>query len=452
MGNKDCCDLSSPPELEVCSPSLSLEAKLQDLPLCEMQINTCCSTSLLATKFESNPLVPGITLIEKDEFVGMISRRHFFEFMSTHEKYHTYENQSIKNLYRAINPKIFILPEETLIVAAVQKVLGRPYEERYEPIIVKSKSNKYYVLDIYRLLVAQNRIHELATKLLKEKTQSLLIQSEKMTSLGKMVTGVAHEIKNPVNCIAGNFNFLSNYFKDLLELIVAYDEECTEPSEKIKEIKETIEFDFLIEDLAKILESINVSSNRLTQVTTSLRNFSRIDDTKRQKVDIHECIDSTLLILSSQIKRGIKVIKNYGNLPKIKCYPGQLSQVFMNLLSNAIDALIESKPYSQDWQPWIEITTQLVEEENEESIIIKIADNGTGIPEEIQKNIFEDFFTTKPVGKGTGLGLAISYEIVTKKHGGKMQVFSQPNIGSEFQIILPHSPLPTPHSPIEMLA
>ncbi|MBW4510197.1 MAG: GHKL domain-containing protein [Scytonematopsis contorta HA4267-MV1] len=437
MGNPDCCDLSSPQELEVCSPSLSLEARLQDLPLCEMQIKTCCSTSLLATKFESNPLIPGITLIEKDEFVGMISRRRFFEFMSSHKKYHTYDNQSIKNLYSDIQPENFILPEETLIVTAVQKVLSRPQEERYEPIIVKSKSNKYYVLDVYRLLVAQNKIHELATKLLREKTQSLLIQTEKMTSLGKMVTGVAHEIKNPVNCIAGNFNFLSNYFKNLLELIVAYGEECIDPSEKITEIKERIEFDFLIQDLAKILESINVSSNRLTQVTTSLRNFSRIDDKKRQKVDIHECIDSTLLILSSQIKRGIKVIKNYGQLPKIKCYPGQLSQVFMNLLSNAIDALIESKVNSQDWQPWIEITTQLIEEENEQSIIIKIADNGTGIPTEIQKNIFEDFFTTKPVGKGTGLGLAISYEIVTKKHGGKMQVFSQPNIGSEFQIILP---------------
>jgi two-component system, NtrC family, sensor kinase len=439
MENQDCCDLSSPPELEVCSPSLSLEAKLQDLPLCEMQIKTCCSTSLLATEFKSNPLIPGFTLIEQGEFVGMISRRRFFEFMSSHEKYHTYENQSIKNLYSAIKAEIFILPEETLIVVAVQKVLSRPYEERYEPIIVKSESNKYYVLDIYRLLVAQNKIHELATKLLREKTQSLLVQSEKMTSLGKMVAGVAHEIRNPVNCIAGNFNFLSNYFKALLELIVAYDEESIDSSGKIREIKERIEFDFLIQDLAKILESINVSSNRLTQVTTSLRNFSRIDDKKRQKIDIHECIDSTLLILSSQIKRGIKVNKNYGDLPKIKCYPGQLSQVFMNLLSNAIDALIEKKVSSQDWQPCIKITTQLIEEENQEIIVIKISDNGIGIPAEIQKNIFEDFFTTKPLGEGTGLGLAISYEIVTKKHGGKMQVFSQANIGSEFQIILPIS-------------
>jgi signal transduction histidine kinase len=330
---------------------------------------------------------------------------------------------------------------DTLIVDAARRSLERSAELLYEPIVVELEAGCYRLLDAHQLLVAQSKIHELATQMLNEQTQAQLMQTEKMASLGQMVASVAHEIKNPVGCITCNFEFLSNYCNKLIEVLAAYETEVSEISVSLAELKEEAELDFILEDLPKILKSIEVGSDRLTKIVGGLQNFSHMDENHRKPADIHECIESTLIILNNRLKSGIQVIKNYGYLPPVNCYSGQLSQVFMNIISNAIDALIdkvnERGTSSKTWQPQVEISTTVVEHSDAEWVSIRIADNGPGISPAIQKRIFETFFTTKPVGKGTGLGLAISHQIVTQKHGGQLLMRSQPETGTEFQILLP---------------
>ncbi|WP_427157737.1 PAS domain S-box protein [Aliinostoc sp. HNIBRCY26] len=267
-------------------------------------------------------------------------------------------------------------------------------------------------------------------------TQAQLIQSEKMSSLGNMVAGVAHEINNPVNFIHGNLIPASEYAQDLLRLVGLYQIYYPYPPEEIQETLIDIEFDFLKEDLVKLLKSMRVGTQRIREIVLSLRNFSRLDEAEFKDVDIHEGIDSTLMILHNRLKSKpdhpeILVIKEYGELPLVECYPGQLNQVFMNILSNAIDAL-ESLCMSEQGQ--ITIRTEVI---HSNWVRISIADNGTGIPATVVSKLFDPFFTTKSVGKGTGLGLSISYQIVVDKHKGKLYCHSEPGNGAEFVIEIP---------------
>jgi signal transduction histidine kinase len=279
-------------------------------------------------------------------------------------------------------------------------------------------------------------------------TQAQLIQTEKLSSIGQMIAGVAHEINNPVSFIYGNLPHANQYIKDLLNLIDLYQQHYPHPAPAIQDVKETINFDFLVEDLPKLLSSMKIGADRIRQIVLSLRNFSRLDEAERKPVDLHEGIDNTLLLLKHRLKAkgdrpDIQVIKEYGQLPLVECYAGQLNQVFMNLLSNAIDALEESVVGNEEQpSPCIWIHTEV---QDDGRVAIRIADNGTGITEEARQRIFDPFFTTKPVGKGTGLGLSISYQIVVEKHGGQLQCFSNPNQGTEFLIQMPIQ------SPIEKL-
>ncbi|MEG5016284.1 MULTISPECIES: ATP-binding protein [unclassified Microcoleus] len=270
------------------------------------------------------------------------------------------------------------------------------------------------------------------TKELKE-TQSQLIQTEKMSSLGQMVAGIAHEINNPVNFIGGNIDYANQYIEDLAGLVTLYQEYYPNPPDAILERIEDIELEFLREDLPKTLSSMKMGADRIREIVVSMRNFSRSDDGKMKSADIHEGIDSTLVILNHRLKQGIQVIKQYGKLPAVECYPAQLNQVFMNIISNAIDALEEVKKEDKGYSPTIWVSTEITADN---TVTVKIRDNGPGIAAACAQQIFDPFFTTKSIGKGTGLGLAISYQILAK-HQGKIEVNSQIGQGTEFVITLP---------------
>jgi signal transduction histidine kinase len=275
-----------------------------------------------------------------------------------------------------------------------------------------------------------------------KQTQAQLLQTEKMSSLGQLVAGVAHEINNPVNFIYGNITHTANYTQDLLDLLNVYQYHYPEPVAAVEEKITEIDLEFLSDDLPKVLDSMKVGADRIRQLVLSLRNFSRLDQAERKPVDIHEGIDSTLLILQHRFKaraegENILIVRQYGDLPQVDCYAGQLNQVFMNVLSNAIDAL-DNHSRSKNYHPTISIHTYLQSQKDDsQSVMIEISDNGSGIPPEAQARIFDPFFTTKPVGKGTGLGLSISYQIVVEKHRGKFSCESQPGQGTKFSIELP---------------
>ncbi len=277
----------------------------------------------------------------------------------------------------------------------------------------------------------QLRTQELEAMLDKLKnTQQQLIQSEKMSSLGQMVGGIAHEINNPATFIHGNLAHAHQYSQDILKLLNLYRHHYPQNHPEIVAITEELDIDFIAEDLPKVFDSMREGTLRIKNIVTSLRNFSRLDEADNKEVNINEGLESTLLILSQRLRGRVEIIKNLGDIPKILCHPAQLNQVFMSIISNAIDAL-ESNPQQQNKQILISTTCT-----SQKTLEIKIKDNGIGIEPEIIKKIFDPFFTTKPVGKGTGLGLSVSYQII-QKHQGKIEVNSQPGEGSEFIISLP---------------
>ncbi|MEG5044777.1 PAS domain S-box protein [Microcoleus sp. B4-C1] len=275
-------------------------------------------------------------------------------------------------------------------------------------------------------------------------TQTQLIQTEKMSSLGQLVAGIAHEINNPVNFIHANIDYLNQYTTQLLDLVTLYEQEYPDPNSKIVDRIEEIDLDFMAEDLRKVMGSMQVGSERIRQIVLSLRNFSRLDESAMKPVDIHEGIESTLLILQHRLKSRdsrpeIEVIKEFGKLPLVECYASQLNQVFMNIIANAIDAIEEryhqlSVPQSETKSGRITISTGVTPQN---TVRVEISDNGTGIPDGIVDRIFNPFFTTKAVGKGTGLGMSIAHSIVVEKHKGKIECISSIGCGTTFQIEIP---------------
>ncbi|OYE02520.1 ATP-binding protein [Nostoc sp. 'Peltigera membranacea cyanobiont' 232] len=295
----------------------------------------------------------------------------------------------------------------------------------------------------------QQALHEL------QLAQTQLIQSEKMSSLGQLIAGVAHEINNPVNFICGNLRYVAEYAQDLLHLLEKYQKFLPVAPPGLESELDNIDLEFIIQDLPKLLDSMKVGTDRIFEIVQSLKNFSRHDEAEMKAVNIHDGIDGTLMILHHRLKAdarrpAIEIVKDYAKLPLIECYPGQLNQVFMNILANAIDALEELMVTSQQstvkspelstmdygllTKPLITIRTAVLDNQ---WVVIRIADNGPGMKEEVIRRIYDPFFTTKDVGKGTGLGMAISYQIVVDKHGGMLKCRSQPGEGTEFWIQIP---------------
>ncbi len=360
--------------------------------------------------------------------------------------------RTLKNIYHYnTETKISCVVE----IAVSEYFNQSDFVQEYIAILRNVSDRKYAEIRIQKSLKEQQQLTERATEQAKEletvlqnlqNTQSQLIQTEKMSSLGQLVAGVAHEINNPVNFIYGNLKHSVTYSQDLLELVDRYQawekSQANPPNPEIQSFIEDIDLEFLREDLPKVLHSMKLGAERIRQIVLTLRNFSRLDEADMKPIDIHEGIDSTLLLLQNRIKNNpdhqeIQVIKNYGELPLVDCFAGQLNQVFMNILSNAIDALLtieKEGAFSGDVSPSITISTQKV---NTDFVQISFKDNGHGISESIKEKIFNPFFTTKPVGEGTGLGLSISYQIIVDKHGGKIQCLSEEGKGTEFLIEIP---------------
>ena len=277
-----------------------------------------------------------------------------------------------------------------------------------------------------------------------QKMQIKLIQSEKMSGLGQLAAGIAHEINNPINFIAGNLDYAQEYAHNLLKIIHLYQEDYVKPTPRIQAAIDEIELEFLEEDFIKILNSINFGTQRIQEIVKSMRIFSRVDEAEVKTVNIHEGIDSTLTLLHHRLKAKpdhpeIELIKEYGQLPQVECHAGQLNQVFMNIISNAIDALDESNQQRsfaeiQQHPNRIQIFTKVIDDN---WVAIHISDNGRGVCETVGSKLFDPFFTTKPIGKGTGLGLSISYQIIVEKHGGRLYCQPVSGKGIEFVIEIP---------------
>ncbi|BAY26332.1 histidine kinase [Calothrix sp. NIES-2100] len=441
----------SPPSLSQGSDrDLGLESTLQELSMYNFQVELSCTAMEVARVFEQYPLLPGAILREQGKFIGMISRRRLLEFWIRPYGKELFCGEPLGILYSYARTSILQLPGTTPVLTAMQLTLRRSPEFVAEPVVVETAPDTYQLLDIYELNLASWQIRGIETQVRYERSQTQMIQNDKMASLGRLVDGVAHEILDPVSFIWGNLTYISNYSQDLLKLIAAYDQELSPSSNYINHLKEEIEFDFLEEDLSKSLASIRTGAERLKKLVTSLQNFCHIDDVYPKPGDLHACLDSIVLLINSRIQGEIEIVKNYGHLPPVYCFMGQLSQVLMNIFTESIDSLLNEivrhqfHPENTNPQekPRIEITTKIISQPATKAsapdsrwVSICIADNGPGMSLQLQQQILESFSMEKRSDKATSL--AVSYRIITAKHGGQLNFRSQLGQGTEFEILLP---------------
>ncbi len=455
MPNQFDSRISGPVLSEGSDRDLYSGSTLADLSLYHFQAELSCPVVTVAQIFDKYPLLPGVILVEDGQFFGMISRRRLLEILIRPQGIELFLNESLEVLYSYVRAEMLVLPETKKILTAAQLGLRRSPELLGEPIVVQGNLGSlpiepsplsYRLLDIHKLNITYWQIRGIETQVRYERAQVQMIQTEKMASLGRLVDGVAHEILDPVGFIWGNLTHLSAYSETLLELLSAYEELIPDVPQEIQELKEEIEFDFLLADFPATIASIKSGAERLTKLASSLQNFCYIDEVNPKPVDLHALIDGIILLLKNRLSGEIEIVKNYGYLPPITCFSGQLNQVFMNILTNAINALIEFSVHQTlsnefrggplkkaNFKPKIEITTKvfsLVADEgqpdnlgNNRWLSIMITDNGPGMSVRKQQQIYDSFSTEKRALKETSL--AISYQIVTAKHGGKLKMRSE---------------------------
>ncbi|MEH1961290.1 MAG: ATP-binding protein [Nostoc sp.] len=441
----------SPPFLsEGSDRDLGLESTLQELPMYNFPVEINRTGMEVAHFLEKYPLLPGVILVEQGKFIGMISRRRLLEFLIRPYGQELFVQQPLTVLYSYARIPMLLLADTTSILTAMQLSLKRSPELLAEPIVVQTQSGAYRLLDVQELNIISWQIRGIDNLVRYERSQAQMIQNDKMANLGRLVDGVAHEILDPVGFIWGNIIYVSTYSQDLLKLIAAYDKELPSASQAINQIKEDIEFDFLEQDLSRSLASIRTGAERLKKLVTSLQNFCHIDELYPKPVDLHACIDSIILLINSRLQGEIEIVKYYGQLPPVYCFMGQLNQVLMNIFSEIVDTLlnegVRQQLHLEDTKtvqkPRIEITTEVISQEasnpdapDSRWVLIRIADNGSGMSQELQQQIIESFSLEKKTGKNTSL--AVSYRIITARHGGKLSFHSQIGIGTEFEILLP---------------
>jgi signal transduction histidine kinase len=441
----------SGPSLSVGSDrDLHIDSTLNELPMYSFQVENTCTGREIIKYLEQYPQLPGIILLEQGKHWGMISRKQLLELAIRPHGHKMLLKESLSVLYSYLRKPILYLSEQTTILSAMQSSLTRSPDLLAEPIVVQSADNHYQLLDQQELNIAAWQIRSIETQLKYERSQAKMIQNDKMASLGRLVDGVVHEILDPVGFIWGNLTYVTKYSQDLLKLIAVYEQQLSQINQEIIACKEDIEFDFLEQDLIQTLNSIRTGAERLKKLVSSLQNFCHIDEVHPKPADIHACLDSIVLLINSRIKGEIEIARNYGHLPPVFCFMGQLNQVFMNILSQAVDVLLNSswqrKLYPESTntkpKPRINITTSVISQPATQPntpdsrwVAIRIADNGPGMSPELKKQITETFSKEKNADKETSL--AVSYRIITVRHGGKLSFHSELNVGTEFEILLP---------------
>ena len=393
------------------------------------------------------------------ELLGIVSQTSLLQVLNPADMYEVIEvlQQAVEERTKELEDSNKLLRHEILERTRAERALLKAHDDLKRQVEERTadlaKANTLLKKDILERVAAEAAVRQSEAQLRQQatqleqtlqelqKTQFQLIQTEKMSSLGQLVAGVAHEINNPVNFIYGNLTHANEYMQDLLRLLEMYQQHYPNPHPEIQEEAEAVDLEFLMQDLPKLLSSMKVGADRIQKIVLALRNFSRMDEADVKEINIHEGIDSTLMILHNRMKdkpehRGIEVIKEYGTLPLVECYAGQLNQVFMNVISNAIDALDErdsqrSPQEIKNHPSSITIRTQAL---NPQQVQIRIADNGSGMPENVRRRLFEPFFTTK--SRGTGLGLSIVKQIINYHHGD-IKVWSNVGVGTKFTITLP---------------